>query len=157
MSCSWLAVSKTRWCPAIQFESGECVSGNQGGNTSISSERAVEATRHDNLIFLLFASCTEMQVLTWVSRSYSILQSKLPSLSGGSTKRSALRDPSLNSVPQIRTRKRAGSAGHAQHKASFPHNNLHPIGFSKHYVQCSSWLWGCLTRMRAVANISLLH
>lgn len=45
VSCSWLAVSKTGWCPAIQFESGECTLGNPGGNTSILSEEAVEAIK----------------------------------------------------------------------------------------------------------------
>lgn len=32
-----------------------------------------------------------------------------------------------------------------------------PVSFSKHEVQCSSWRRGCLARMRAMADISLLH
>ena len=90
------------------------------------SERAIEATRHGHLIFIFFASCIEMQVLTLLSRSSSSLRSKLRSLTGNSPARAVFRDPSVSSVPQVHTRKRAVSAGHAQSKASFPQNNLPP-------------------------------
>ena len=70
-----------------------------------------------------------MQVLTLVSRSDSILRSKLLRLVGNSPNRSVFQGPSINSVPQVRTRKRAVAAGHVQQKASFPQNKLHPCQF----------------------------
>lgn len=57
----------------------------------------------------------------------------------------------------MRTRKRAVSAGHAQHNACVPQSNPHPCQFLKAVVQCSSRRWGRLTGMRALADVGLLH
>ncbi|KFW85882.1 Protein ELYS [Manacus vitellinus] len=80
---------------------------------------------HDHLIFMCFASCTERQVLTLLSKSKSIVRSELLSSTGNNPKRSVFRDPSLNVVPQVCIRKRAVSTGHVHWKASFPWNSLH--------------------------------
>lgn len=155
VSCSWLAVSKTGWCPAIQFESGECTLGNPGGNTSILSEEAVEATRHHHVSFMWLASCSDRQVLTLGSRSNNILRSNL--LTRNSPTRSVFSDPCVNSMPQLLTQKRTVSAGHVHQRAAFPGNNLHPLHVSEPWLQCSRWQWSGLPQMCAIANTSLLH